>query len=332
MSSNLKNISFLLQNWTSLSSKEKYLTLYRGVVKRNRLYTKYPLLSTKKSVNGLDRHVQNCQFFKKFIGFGCFAYYKLILLMLLFLLHIGFVANSGWSFPKITSLFVADSSYNNPNNLNNTNKETHITDREGNTYKIVKIGDQWWMAENLRACSCTDNTAIQTLKIGMSNEQSPAIYWYENDSESKYSQLYGPLYNYMAMRTCNLCPKGWHIPDKVEWFQLCEDWASFPPEKQTPTSGNQDCPGFHLRATRNDLWPNNELATNSAGFNALPSGLIINGNWHLRYFHNRASWWTSSTDENSPYLAQVGNGKDGFWVALYYFSYATSIRCVKDKE
>jgi len=36
-----------------------------------------------------------------------------------------------------------------------------VADIEGNTYQTVKIGNQWWMAENLRTNLLSDSTAIQ---------------------------------------------------------------------------------------------------------------------------------------------------------------------------
>jgi uncharacterized protein (TIGR02145 family) len=108
-----------------------------------------------------------------------------------------------------------------------------IFDRDGNAYKTVKIGKQWWMAENLRVCSCNDSTKTKALKVGKTDHVNPAIYWYENDANSRYSHIFGPLYNYRATVACDLCPKGWHIPSKDEWYTLLEFWRYFDSEKRS---------------------------------------------------------------------------------------------------
>ena len=73
-----------------------------------------------------------------------------------------------------------------------------VTDIEGNVYKTVKIGSQWWMAENLKTTKYTDGNPI----YGYS--------WYGNDITNK--NIYGALYNWDAVESGKLAPQGWHIP------------------------------------------------------------------------------------------------------------------------
>lgn len=73
-----------------------------------------------------------------------------------------------------------------------TNKFTD--DRDNQTYKTITIGDQTWMAENLR--------------------YMPA------QSSSYHDTEYGVLYSWIA--ALNSCPKGWHIPTEDEWIELIE--------------------------------------------------------------------------------------------------------------
>lgn len=71
--------------------------------------------------------------------------------------------------------------------------------RDGQSYKTVEIGAQWWMAENLNFYS------------------NSGSWYYENDSVS-YAETYGRLYTWETAN--NVCPAGWHLPTDSEWKEL----------------------------------------------------------------------------------------------------------------
>jgi uncharacterized protein (TIGR02145 family) len=80
-----------------------------------------------------------------------------------------------------------------------------LADIDGNTYKVIKIGDQVWMAENLRVTKDRDRNAIQS-------------YCFDND-ESNCENL-GRLYTWdVALR---VSPDGWHLPSNEEWKALID--------------------------------------------------------------------------------------------------------------
>ena len=83
-----------------------------------------------------------------------------------------------------------------------------VKDMDGNTYKIIEIGTQVWMAENLKTTHYNDGTSIaQVKKYGDWEALStPAYCWYNNDSTNK--EVYGALYNWYAVNTKKLCPNG----------------------------------------------------------------------------------------------------------------------------
>jgi uncharacterized protein (TIGR02145 family) len=120
-----------------------------------------------------------------------------------------------------------------------------ITDpRDTQVYKTVKIGSQWWIAENL-------------------NYPADSGCWCYNDSCGKYGSIYGRLYNWKA--ACKSCPHGWHLPSADEVITLID------------YLGGELVAGGKLKSTGtieegNGLWHSpNTGATNESGFGALPA-------------------------------------------------------------
>jgi|JI10StandDraft_1071094.scaffolds.fasta_scaffold497727_2 uncharacterized protein (TIGR02145 family) len=134
-----------------------------------------------------------------------------------------------------------------------------VTDVDGNTYQTVKIGDQVWMAENLKTAKYNDGSSIAN--VTDANQWSGATsgaYCYYNNAASN-NGVYGKLYNWYAVNTGKLCPKGWHIPTKDEFATL------------SSTLGGDNYAGGKLKATNAWTFPNTG-ASNESGFSALPGG------------------------------------------------------------
>jgi len=113
--------------------------------------------------------------------------------------------------------------------------------RDGKTYKTVKIGNQTWMAENL-------------------NYEAKGSKCYEN--KPAYCKKYGRLYINSAE-----CPKGWHIPDNLEWetlMYLAGGRNSFAGKKLKSRDGWDDYEDDNVKKSGN--------GTDDFGFSALPSG------------------------------------------------------------
>jgi len=85
-----------------------------------------------------------------------------------------------------------------------------VSDNDGNTYQTVKIGDQWWMAENLKATSTPDEANVS------------GVYIY-NNSASNLNE-YGRLYTWEAAKKPFI--SGWHLPSEAEWDILARTLGS----------------------------------------------------------------------------------------------------------
>ena len=85
-----------------------------------------------------------------------------------------------------------------------TNKEIIIergtmTDIDGNLYQTVKIGDQWWMAENLKVTRYNNG---DTLKFVHADSSS---FW-EEYNNGYYSSINDSIYGYLS------CSKSCTVP------------------------------------------------------------------------------------------------------------------------
>ena len=100
------------------------------------------------------------------------------------------------------------------------------TDGDNNNYPVVKIGNQIWMAENLKTTKYNDNTKypLNTDNTEWSALTTPAYCWYNND-EASNKDTYGALYNLytvssMSTNGKNVCPTGWHVATDNDWSIL----------------------------------------------------------------------------------------------------------------
>ncbi|NQT27681.1 hypothetical protein HQ585_20160 [candidate division KSB1 bacterium] len=198
-----------------------------------------------------------------------------------------------------------------------------MTDIDGNVYKTVKIGNQVWMAENLKVThyrngdpipNITDNSQWAKLTTGS--------YGAYNNKEM-HAITYGYLYNGYAVKDRrNIAPKGWHVPTKDEW-QILIDYL-----------GGLYITGGKLKETGTAHWrsPNNG-ATNESGFSALPGG--------DRDFENGRSyslginaWFWSFTSNRSNLSMQQLDVADSRIISsgTYDEHFGFSIRLVKDTE
>jgi uncharacterized protein (TIGR02145 family) len=100
---------------------------------------------------------------------------------------------------------------------------TQVTDIDGNVYPIAYIGDQTWMAANLKTTKFNDGTAIPLVpdRANWCKLYALAYCWYNND-EATYKATYGALYNWNTVNTNKLCPTGWHVPSDGEWTTLID--------------------------------------------------------------------------------------------------------------
>ncbi|MCX6255385.1 MAG: fibrobacter succinogenes major paralogous domain-containing protein [Bacteroidia bacterium] len=157
---------------------------------------------------------------------------------------------------------------------------TNVTDYDGNSYNVIRIGKQLWMAENLKTTHLNDGTAIPSVTENSKwvNTYSAGLSIYNND-EASYKEVYGILYNYYAVKTGKLCPTGWHVPSDKEWAQLI-DYV-----------GNN---AGKLKETGTNHWQTPNTSDNASGFTALPGGYRTMYNGTFSDIGIKGYWSTST--------------------------------------
>jgi uncharacterized protein (TIGR02145 family) len=209
-------------------------------------------------------------------------------------------------------------------------KDHYIIDYDNNKYSTVKIGNQVWMAENLKTTRFNDGTPIPlvTGRTEWDNLQTPAYCSCDTSLAWGYGSAlrnaYGALYNWYAVNTGKLCPTGWHIPEDYEWKTL------------TGYLGGDSIAGDKLKTTYS--WTNiaNSIptSTNESGFNALPSGSRNPNGYYNVDIGNTGFWWCSSEYlEYSAFDAlyrSIGYENGSVHNASSNKSSGFSVRCVQD--
>jgi uncharacterized protein (TIGR02145 family) len=217
---------------------------------------------------------------------------------------------------SIAMILLAFSSCSKDNDDNPNTTSTFTDPRDGIVYKTVTIGNQTWMAENLKYLPAVFGP-------GSGSQTDPRYYVYGYDgtivSEAKATpnySTYGVLYNWPSAMSA--CPAGWHLPTDAEWTQL------------SVFLGESDA-GGKLKETGTTHWNDpNFAATNETGFTALPGGYCFSGS----SFNDMgiAGYWWSATEANNSgaWYRGMGNNYSELIKVSNYKNLGFSVRCVKD--
>lgn len=210
-----------------------------------------------------------------------------------------------------------------------------VTDIDGNNYKTISIGNQEWLAENLKTTRLNDGTEIPLVTDDdiWRVLNTPAYSWYYNN-EVDFKNIYGGYYNWYAVNSGKLCPSGWHIPDEDDWkvFKLS---LGMTPEQIENGFFSETTGGNKIRETGTFNWVEGSVtATNESGFTALPGGSRTSSAVIFGGEGQGAGWWSASLIKYSNYYAfshWVIYDKDWFYRSdMLSTTYGLNVRCVKD--
>ena len=205
-----------------------------------------------------------------------------------------------------------------------------IDERDDNEYKTIIIGNQKWMAENLRYAG--------NIPEGTTSSETVA-YRYNPGGYANAVGDYGYLYNWTAaMNTApdsssvmnpsgvqGICPNGWHLPSKAEWQELNNELGT----------GLFDDAGAQMAGNVGWLessWESGKLNSSfnfgTSGFKALPAGAYFGS---MSYFGEYAFFWSTTTTRITSNIVNYGITSSSTRLDLYVtLKYAgISVRCIK---
>ena len=212
-----------------------------------------------------------------------------------------------------------------------------LVDIDGNIYKTITIGEQTWMAENLRTTHYQNGDPIPNVKNPSSwgSLATGAYCTYNNTTNPDSIATFGFLYNgFTIVDNRNIAPKGWHVPTDEDWDKLQTFVAEG--EAETTSTGN-GVAGGRLKEAGDLHWGFANHADNRSGFTAMPGGQrsvsntgieIIGTFQYITYFG--CYWSCTSVYPNNLLVRLMVPDFVGISRGQLYLSYGNSIRCVKD--
>jgi uncharacterized protein (TIGR02145 family) len=197
------------------------------------------------------------------------------------------------------------------------NETGTVTDSEGRVYNTVKIGSQWWMAENL-------NTGVMILSADLPQNNDTIEKFCYNDFEENCSKS-GGLYTWNELMgyvetegARGICPEGWHIPTdtEVKQLEIALGMSASQADKDNSWRGGQE--GQKLKEGGN------------SGFNMKLAGARRSDHFYFN-FGSYGYFYTSTLTSSGPWRRCVrSDSKQTGRYDTYPESYALSVRCVKD--
>ena len=211
-----------------------------------------------------------------------------------------------------------------------------VTDIDGNVYQTIKIGDQWWMMENLKVTHYRNGDPIphvtdQWAWVLLYEPPTGAFCDYDNNPANVAT--YGRLYNWYAVADSrNIAPAGWHVPTDAEWKQLEMYLGMSQTQAENIGLRGTDEGGKLKEAGTTHWFSPNAGATNESGFTALAGGARYENGLFV-HVGNHAFFWQSTAMENPTLGAwhrALHYNESG--VNRFYQSkrIGSSVRCVRD--
>lgn len=210
-----------------------------------------------------------------------------------------------------------------------------VTDIDGNVYQTVRIGNQVWMAENLRTTHYNDGTPVTLDTSIWTYPRTERYCYYQNTTNADSIKKFGALYTWYAAETMKLAPAGWHIPSFEEWETMQNYLIAKGYNYDGTIWGNKIGKSLAAKedwiaSTNKGAVGNNLSKNNSTGFSAYPGG----SRDAVGYFEGigeRACFWSSTESSyRHAYYSYLYNNNGYLFGSNFFKGCGHSVRCVRD--
>lgn len=208
---------------------------------------------------------------------------------------------------------------------NNTELSEHnsVTDQDGNIYRTVTIGNQVWLAENLKVTTFQDGTNVNTGFI-------------PNDDERNLAK-YGRLYDWHdVVDERKLCPAGFRVASDEDWKELEKSIGISETQLHKEGWRGENDIAITLKAKQPDTFCKSfdQSQVNKHQFSATPAGVKV-WDWYITQGMYTEFWTSSSVTEKEAFARTLAyswwnSNKGKIRRATLNKNYMFSVRCVKD--
>jgi len=219
-----------------------------------------------------------------------------------------------------------------------------LEDIDGNKYKLIKIGVQWWMAENLKTTRYSNSDPLlDGTGVGDISGNYTAKYYFAYNDVAGNVDTYGRLYTWAAAmdgatgsdtnpsNRQGVCPTNWHIPSDAEWKEMEMHLGMSPTDANADGLRGTD-QGGQLKEAGTTHWnsPNSDL-NNSSGFTALPGGYRNDNPGNFSGLNTLGHFWTSAAAAgNDSWYRELSFNTDQIIRDKWLKNFGRSVRCVKN--
>lgn len=189
--------------------------------------------------------------------------------------------------------------------------------RDDNRYRTVVIGDDTWMAENLRFAApgsfCYEDKDIRCRSYGR-------LYPWHVAMKLQPDYVENSMSGGIVEEHQGVCPEGWHMPTNEEWIALGQKAL------------NMRRGGIGSALKSKEGWARGGAPISAvSGFNALPSGSRFAEGEYTELGTCAYFWAAQGGDGMGAVYWNVINSKDDFTSMEDFDNFSFSVRCVKNK-
>lgn len=195
-----------------------------------------------------------------------------------------------------------------------------VDPRDKQLYRVVTIGEQTWMAENLNYVTtegsyCYGETEGAP-KTGNCTKYGRLYLWSAAVGKSEDECGFGKTCG-LSDKVRGVCPEGWHLPDTTEWSILI-NYAGGVDEAGKALKAKQGWYG-HADLTNDDVY----------GFSALPAGSYFEDRFAGEGY-NTCFWSATDFSKTGAYCMDMSFNSNAAKLDSYTKAFSFSVRCLQD--